>query len=97
MAKKRISLEDAKTIKRHPIYVMADNIRSIYNVGSIFRTSDAALIEKLYLTGYTPYPPRQEIEKVALGATDAVPWEYIKSPLEAVKKIKEQGDKNSSA
>ncbi len=93
VGKKRISLEDAKTIKRHPIYVMADNIRSIYNVGSIFRTSDAALIEKLYLTGYTPYPPRQEIEKVALGATDAVPWEYIKSPLEAVKKIKEQGIK----
>lgn len=90
---KRISLEDAKTIKRHPIYAMADNIRSIYNVGSIFRTSDAALIEKLYLTGYTPYPPRQEIEKVALGATEAVPWEYIKSPLEAVKKIKEQGIK----
>lgn len=90
---KRISLDDAKKINRHPVYAMADNIRSIYNVGSIFRTSDAALIEKLYLTGYTPYPPRPEIEKVALGATDAVPWEYIKDPLEAVKKIKAEGIK----
>jgi tRNA G18 (ribose-2'-O)-methylase SpoU len=90
---KRISLEEAKNAKRHPIYAMADNIRSIYNVGSIFRTSDAALITKLYLTGYTPYPPRPEIEKVALGATEAVEWEYIKDPLEAVKKMKSEGIK----
>ncbi len=93
VGKKRITLDETKNIKRHPIYAMADNIRSIYNVGSIFRTSDAALIEKLYLTGYTPYPPRPEIEKVALGATDAVPWEYIKDPIEAVKKIKSEGIK----
>lgn len=90
---KRISLEDAKKVKKHPIYAMCDNIRSIYNVGSIFRTSDAALIEKLYLTGYTPYPPRPEIEKVALGATDAVKWEYIKNPLEAIMKLKSEGIK----
>jgi len=93
VGKKRITLEDTKSIKRHPVYALADNIRSIYNVGSIFRTSDAALIEKLYLTGYTPYPPRQEIEKVALGATEAVPWEYIKDPVEAVRKIKAEGIK----
>lgn len=93
VGKKRITLDETKSIKRNPIYVLADNIRSIYNVGSIFRTSDAALIEKLYLTGYTPYPPRPEIEKVALGATEAVPWEYVKNPLEAVKKIKEEGIK----
>ncbi len=93
VGKKRITLDETKNIKRHPIYAMADNIRSIYNVGSIFRTSDAALIEKLYLTGYTPYPPRPEIEKVALGATEAVPWEYIKDPIEAVKKIKSEGIK----
>jgi len=93
VGKKRITLDETKKIKRHPIYALADNIRSIYNVGSIFRTSDAALIEKLYLTGYTPYPPRAEIEKVALGSTEAVPWEYIKNPLEAVKKIKEEGIK----
>ncbi len=93
VGKKRITLDETKKIKRHPVYALADNIRSIYNVGSIFRTSDAALIEKLYLTGYTPYPPRPEIEKVALGSTEAVPWEYIKNPLEAVKKIKEEGIK----
>jgi 23S rRNA (guanosine2251-2'-O)-methyltransferase len=90
---KRISLDEAQNIKRHPIYVMCDNIRSIYNVGSIFRTSDAALIEKLYLTGYTPYPPRAEIEKVALGATNSVPWEYIKEPMDAVAEIKSKGIK----
>lgn len=93
---KRISLEETKTVKRNPIYVVCDNIRSIYNVGSIFRTSDAALIEKLYLTGYTPHPPRQEIEKVALGATEAVPWEYIKEPLNAVKELKAKGIKIAS-
>ena len=93
VGRKRIQLEEAKNIKRHPVYVMCDNIRSIYNVGSVFRTSDAALIEKLYLTGYTPHPPRLEIEKVALGATDAVPWEYIKQPLEAIEHMKASGIK----
>lgn len=93
VGKKRIPLEELGKIKRHPVYVMCDNIRSIYNIGSIFRTSDAALIEKLYLTGYTPYPPRPEIEKVALGATDAVPWEYIKDPLEVIRKLKTEGIK----
>jgi 23S rRNA (guanosine2251-2'-O)-methyltransferase len=85
---KRISLEETKLVKRNPIYVICDNIRSIYNVGSVFRTSDAALIQKLYLTGYTPHPPRQEIEKVALGATDAVPWEYIKNPMDAINELR---------
>ena len=93
VGKKRISLEESKNIKRHPIFVMCDNIRSIYNVGSIFRTSDAALIEKLYLTGYTPYPPRPEIEKVALGSTESVPWEYVKDPLEVIGKLKINGVK----
>lgn len=93
ISRKRISLDETKTIRRHPIYVLCDNIRSIYNIGSIFRTSDAALIEKLYLTGYTPYPPRPEIEKVALGSTGAVPWEYCKDPAEAVKKLKSEGVK----
>ena len=74
--------------KRNPIYVVCDNIRSIYNVGSIFRTSDGAFIEKLFLTGYTPYPPRKEIDKVALGATLSVPWEYHKNPVELITKLK---------
>lgn len=79
--------------KRNPIYVLCDNIRSIFNVGSIFRTSDGAFIEKVYLTGYTPYPPRKEISKVALGATESVPWEYYKDPLEVVSILKNQGVK----
>jgi 23S rRNA (guanosine2251-2'-O)-methyltransferase len=93
LGKKRISLEESRVIKRHPIFVLCDNIRSIYNVGSIFRTSDAALIEKLYLTGYTPYPPRPEIEKVALGSTGSVPWEYVKDSLEVILSLKNNGIK----
>jgi 23S rRNA (guanosine2251-2'-O)-methyltransferase len=91
LGKKRISLEQAAAAKRHPIYVLCDNIRSIYNVGSIFRTSDAALIQKLYLTGYTPHPPRPEIEKVALGSTKSVPWEYIENPMHVIKDLKKRG------
>ncbi|MDD5362782.1 MAG: RNA methyltransferase [Ignavibacteria bacterium] len=79
--------------KRNPIYVLCDNIRSIFNVGAIFRASDGAFVEKIYLTGYTPYPPRKEIEKVALGATLSVPWEYVKDPLDAVRDLKQKGIK----
>jgi tRNA G18 (ribose-2'-O)-methylase SpoU len=85
---KRKTLEEVQNIKRFPIHIVCDNIRSIYNIGSIFRTSDAALIEKLYLTGFTPYPPRPEIEKVALGSTKSVPWEYHKNPVELIMKLK---------
>ncbi len=89
----RLTLETAKSIKRHPISVMLYDIRSLYNVGSIFRTCDAALVEKIYITGFTPSPPRPEIEKTALGATESVPWEYIKNPLKAIEKIKYDGYK----
>jgi tRNA G18 (ribose-2'-O)-methylase SpoU len=89
----RKDLSVINTYKRNPIYAICDNIRSIFNVGAIFRASDGAFIEKLYLTGYTPYPPRKEIEKVALGATLSVPWEYRKDPVEVVKELKEQGVK----
>ncbi len=74
--------------RRHPIIVALDNIRSLYNVGSIFRTSDAARIEKLYLCGFTACPPRKEIEKTALGATQTVPWEYRKDPVELIQEFK---------
>lgn len=96
VGEKRISLEESRKVKRNPIHVLCDNIRSIYNVGSIFRTSDAALIEKLYLAGYTPYPPRPEIEKVALGATESVPWEYIKDPIYIISELKNKGIKIAS-
>jgi tRNA G18 (ribose-2'-O)-methylase SpoU len=93
IATKRISAEQAENASRIPLIVMVDNIRSLYNVGSIFRTSDGAMIQKLILAGFTPYPPRKEIEKTALGSTKSVPWEYTKHPVEAIQELKERGYK----
>lgn len=76
---------------RAPIDIIVENVRSLYNVGSIFRTSDGAWIRKLYLCGYTPHPPRKEIEKTALGATESVPWEYRKNALDVVSELKKAG------
>jgi len=73
---------------RHPVYVIAHNIRSLFNVGSIFRTSDALRVKKLYLTGYTAHPPRDEIEKVALGSTVTVPWEHRDDIFEVIDILK---------
>lgn len=89
----RETLETVSTVKRLPVTVILNSIRSNYNVGSMFRTSDGAMIEKLICCGYTPYPPKKEILKTALGATDSVPWEYIKDPLEATMRCKEAGMK----
>jgi tRNA G18 (ribose-2'-O)-methylase SpoU len=90
ISQKRTPLSQISQKKRLPIFTLADNIRSLYNVGSIFRTSDGAMIEKLYLTGFTPHPPRKEIDKTALGATQTVLWEYCSDPLEAIRILKEQ-------
>lgn len=73
------------------IRVIAYNIRSLWNVGSFFRTCDALGVEKLYLTGYTACPPRREITKVALGAEASVPWEYAEEPLDVLKQLKNKG------
>ncbi len=91
IATKRFSEEQLSQLERYPMYVLLDNIRSLYNVGSIFRTSDGARITKLFLCGYTPYPPRKEIEKTALGATKTVPWEYAQDALSIIKKLKADG------
>jgi tRNA G18 (ribose-2'-O)-methylase SpoU len=91
IAEQRLPKEVLADAKRLPIYGMLDNIRSLYNVGSMFRTSDGAMVSKLYLTGYTPQPPRKEIDKTALGSTDAVPWEHFPSPLEALHEMKGLG------
>ena len=88
IAAKRLSPETAPRVERLPIYGLLDNIRSLYNVGSMFRTSDGGLVRKLYLCGYTPHPPRKEIDKTALGATQSVAWEYHKDPLEAIAVVK---------
>ncbi len=89
----RLNNETALAAKRHPVSLLLHNIRSLYNVGSLFRTADAALAEKLYLCGYTPAPPRKEIEKTALGAVDSVPWEYEQSIKTMIRKIRSQNVK----
>ncbi len=89
----RSTLETIHTIKKLPVYVLLNSIRSTYNVGSIFRTSDGVMIEKLYLCGFTPSPPKKEILKTALGATQSVNWEYVKDAKEVVLKLKSEGIK----
>jgi tRNA G18 (ribose-2'-O)-methylase SpoU len=91
IAARRLTLEELRTEQRLPIYVLLDNIRSLYNVGSVFRTSDGGRITKLILSGYTPHPPRKEIAKTALGATESVPWEYARDPLDAIMRLKADG------
>lgn len=147
ISKNRSTLDTLHNVKKLPVYVLLNSIRSSYNVGSIFRTSDGAMIEKLILCGYTPHPPlpsnlqnsesvisakgipleelahansneksstencaedssptkvefgmtkklgSKEVLKTALGSTESVQWEYVKNPLEAIKKIKAQGIK----
>ncbi len=77
--------------ERFPIVAILDNIRSAYNVGSMFRTAECAYISKLVLCGITAYPPHSKLEKTALGTTELVPWEYFFDTLTAVRKFKEQG------
>lgn len=84
IASRRFTQDQLKEAKRLPIYLLLENVRSLYNVGSIFRTADGARITKLLLCGYTPHPPRKEIEKTALGATLTVPWEYYRQASDAI-------------
>ena len=76
---------------RHEVYLVLDNIRSMYNVGAIFRTADAARIEKLFLCGITASPPRKEIEKTALKTVEYVPWEYCESTKQLLLTLKKKG------
>jgi len=78
-------------MKKKEVHVLAHNIRSLHNVGSIFRTCDGAGVIKLYLTGYSGVPPRKEITKTALGAEESVAWEYHKDPLTVLETLKKQG------
>lgn len=86
----RLDVEGFRSAQKHPIVILLNNIRSMWNVGSIFRTCDAALIQEIIITGYTAVPPRPQINKVALGATETVNWRYIQDPLDAIKELKEQ-------
>jgi tRNA G18 (ribose-2'-O)-methylase SpoU len=90
---KRATLDKIDIIKKLPVSVVLNSIRSSYNVGSIFRSSDGAMIEKLYLCGYTSHPPKKEVLKTSLGSEKSVPWEFIEDPVTIVKKLKSQGYK----
>ncbi len=87
----RLSNEEFKATQKHPIVLVLDNIRSMNNVGSAFRTGDAFGIEGIYLCGITPQPPHREIHKTAIGATESVDWEYFESTKDAVIKLKSYG------
>lgn len=86
----RLSPEQYKTVGKTPIVLVLDNIRSLHNVGSAFRTADAFLIEKIYLCGVTGTPPNKEIEKTALGATGIVEWVYAKNTKDAINELKQK-------
>ena len=85
----RLNVDEFKKTDKIPLIVVLDNIRSLNNIGSVFRTSDAFLIEKIYLCGITAQPPHKEIHKTALGATESVAWEYVEETLELIQKLKD--------
>lgn len=87
----RISVEQFKDAEKLPVCIVLDNVRSLHNVGSAFRTADAFRVEKIYLTGITGTPPHREIHKTALGATESVTWEYVEKPEAAVTRLKHEG------
>lgn len=84
----RLSVDEFKQAAKLPIIAVLENIRSAYNVGSVFRTADAFLLEAIYLTGYTCYPPHKEIKKTALGAEDSVTWQHFKNAEEAIAQLR---------
>jgi len=88
---KRLSVEQYKDTKKISVVIVLDNVRSLNNVGSAFRSSDAFLAEKIYLCGITGKPPHREINKTALGATESVEWEYVKNTMDIIKKLKKEG------
>ncbi len=89
----RKSVDEFKEAEKTPIIVIMDNVRSLNNIGSVFRTADAFLIQKIYLCGITAQPPHKDIQKTALGATETVDWEYVEDSLQLVNKLKSEGTK----
>jgi len=87
----RKSVEEFRRSEKIPVIAVLDNVRSMNNVGSIFRSSDAFLLESIFLCGYTPRPPHRDINKTALGATDTVTWEYHENILPALDMLKQKG------
>ena len=87
----RLTVEEFKEAEKLPLIVVLDDVRSLYNVGSVFRSCDAFRVEAVYLCGITATPPNAEIHKTALGGEDSVDWEYFKTTEEAVEKLKQKG------
>lgn len=86
----RKSVDEFKVASKNPVIVVLENIRSAYNVGSVFRTADAFLIEAIYIIGYSAKPPHKEIRKTALGAEETVDWKYFKTAAEAIEELRNQ-------
>ncbi|MGE0090449.1 MAG: RNA methyltransferase [Bacteroidales bacterium] len=84
----RININEFKSSEKTPIIVVLDNVRSLNNIGSVFRTSDAFRVEKIYLCGITATPPHRDIQKTALGATESVDWKYYENALDAIQELK---------
>ena len=89
----RKTVQEFKQANKNPVIAVLENIRSAYNVGSVFRTADAFLLQAVYIIGYTCRPPHKEIKKTALGAEDTVTWHYFKTTAEAIKQLKIEGYK----
>ena len=89
----RKTVDEFKRSEKTPVIAVLENIRSAYNVGSVFRTADAFLLEAIYITGYTCVPPHKEIKKTALGAEESVDWKHFTNATEAIKTLKENGYK----
>ena len=87
----RMDVEDYKKSKKLPVTVVLDNVRSEMNVGSVFRTADAFMMERIVLCGITPVPPKPEIHKTALGAEESVTWQHYPTTIEAVEQLKREG------
>lgn len=87
----RITVDEFKEAQKLPVCIVLDNVRSLHNVGSAFRTADAFRIEKIILTGITGTPPHREIHKTALGATDSVAWQYAERTADAIQQLKAEG------
>ena len=87
----RLNLEEFKNSQKTPLVIVLDNVRSAHNVGSVFRTSDAFLVEKICLCGITPTPPHKEIRKTALGASESVTWQHCTNSIDCIQDLKEGG------
>ena len=89
----RLDVDEFKSAEKTPLIIILDNIRSLNNIGSVFRTSDAFLLEKIYLCGITAQPPHNDIRKTALGSTETVNWEYAEHTLDVIHKLKSKNVK----